>query len=468
MGEVTSGAYGGAELFGWLSEFASHETRRAEHYNLTVDLDPAAGRVDVEGVIRLAEISPVSPGEARFLLHPGLHLDSASGLEASPTRDEGTDPLRHAGALRAVTLPPGASELRLRYGGHLPEAWVSPENTELALYCLWFPLFSGSLPPFTFRVVLKAPPTVIPVMSGKLAPLPPELAPRVHDDEGPRTYLWESAVPANDIALCAGPYLVHQRLHGDLLAEAYVLPDDYDLGERYVDLMGRVLEILSPWFGPIGAVTGSGPYRLAVAVPPRSNWGGYSRPNLIVAPRPLSAGLRDPNRATTVAAFLAHEMGHVWFGTGVRSDTVNEPWLSEAFAEFARLIYVRAELGEERYRRFIERYTHEVSSVGDPKPMRLVATAHPEMDPLARRRGALMLAELRETLGDALMARLLSGFAARHAGLHVRAEEFVQEASALAGRDLGGFFASYLDEPPAPGRPDRAPRNHVAREGPSG
>jgi len=222
-----------------------------------------------------------------------------------------------------------------------------------------------------------------------------------------------------------------------------------------------VLPVLEKWFGPLDTVTrnidarsagGPGsrrPPRLAVAVPPRSNWGGYSRPNLIVAPRPLSSGLRDPDRATEVTAFLAHEMGHLWYGSGVLSDMMGEPWMSEAFAEFARLVFIEAELGREAYRDRLRRYAEAVAGASDPRPMREVSTAHPEMDALARRRGALMLAELREKVGDPLMARILGEFTARHAGHTVRGEDFVREACLTAGVDLREFFSSYLDRPPA-------------------
>ncbi len=464
------------QLTVWLERLQALETHRAESYDLTVDLDPSAGRIEVKGVVRLgrpgrlsapggpdpaARRAPASggpgepgspPDEVRFLLHPDFEVVEPAGVASGAGDDR---------ALRAALLPAGAGELPLHYRGRLPRAWVSPGNTELALYCLWFPLFSGSLAPFTFRVVLTAPPDVIPVMCGRLAPLPPELAPRVHEDDAPRTYLWESTAPGNDIVVCAAPYLVHQRLCGSLWVEAYVLAEDYDIGDRYVDWAGRVMSVLTRWFGPLPAANpggarpgGAPPPRLAVAVPERSNWGGYSRPGLIVAPRPLSTGVRDPEKAPRVAAFLAHEMGHLWYGSGVLSDTMNEPWLSEAFAEFARLVFIEAELGETSYRERLAAYARKAAAAAGPRSMRAVTTAHPEMDALARLRGGLMLACLRERLGDDLTARVLSGFAARYAGRIVSGEDFVayaSEAAAAAGHDirsLRSFFAGYLDEPP--------------------
>lgn len=431
--------YTGAQLFDWLEAFSRRETHRPVRYDLDVSLDPGAGRLEVSGTVELA--GPAG-GPVRFLLHPGLELLPPDGGSppgaATPLPPE-----------RCLVLPWGGRRLTLRYRGRLPAPWVSADGAELALYNLWFPLFSGLLPPFEFRVLLRTPPEVIPVLSGRLVPLPPDLLPAEHDDAGPRTYLWESLQPANDIALCAGPFLVHQGQAGPMAVEVYALLDDYDLGERYADLPAAVWPVLERWFGPLPPVATGPRARLAVAIPPRNNWGAYARPGLVVAPSPLSAALREPGQAGAIAAFLAHEMGHFWFGFGVGSDMVGEPWLSEGFAEFARLAYIEASAGAEAYRECLDRYQRAAAAAADPRPMREVTVLHPEMDALARLRGGLMLARLRELIGDDALAGVLTGFIQRYWGKTATAEDFVREASDQAGRDLGPFLATYLDQPPA-------------------
>jgi len=482
-----------SDLTRWLRALSEGQTHRAVHYDLSLELQPESGNLAVEGRVRLAggegrKPLPL-PGPVRFLLSPNLTFQAPGKL----LRQEALARLESPGGPGS----PGTAErsgvdgiLRFSYRGRFPEAWISPEGCELALYNLWYPLFSASLEPFEFRIAVNLPPDMIPVVNGRLAPLPAGGEPAVPDGQAgvldgqdrplrdragaspdqtdappdhadaPRTYLWESTGPTTDIVVCAGPYLVHEERLGPLTMEVYAQLDDYDIAEAYLEAAARVLPVLERWFGPLEAAApagacraaASGPRgasRLAVAVPPRSNWGGYSRPNLIVAPRPLSSGLRDPDRATEVAAFLAHEMGHLWYGSGVLSDMMGEPWMSEAFAEFARLVFIEAELGREAYHDRLRRYAEAVAGASDPRPMREVTTAHPEMDVLARRRGALMLAELREKAGDPLMARILGEFTARHAGHTVRGEDFVRETCMTAGVDLREFFSSYLDRPPA-------------------
>ncbi len=483
-------------LSAWLSDLGRRETHRAERYDLTLTLEPEAGTLEVEGVVRLvpaaAEASRRPSGVARFLLNPDLELlppEEGTAQTAQSRRPAPrTVPLsarREHPALREVALAPGQPELHLRYHGRLPAAWVSPGAAELALYNLWYPVFSSRLLPFTFRLLVRVPRGAVPAVSGRLVPLPPELVPGIHDDTRPRTYLWESLCPSFDIALTAGPYMVHQgRLEdagnpypaagpkasggpgdgGNLWGEVFVLADDYDLGELLLGWMAKVYRALAGWFGPLPSSRSPDtpraraaptlPPRVAVVVPPVSHWGGYARPGYIVIPRPTAAALRAGDQVRTVALMLAYEMGHLWYGAAVLSDTVSEPWMSEAFAELARLLFEEAEWGRVAYRERLERYEREVSAVSDPKPMTEVGAAHPEMDVLVRRRGALMLAELRDLLGDRAMGELLVGFAAGRTGEVVHGMDFVTEATrvaeahGVAPRDVRGLFSSYLDRPP--------------------
>lgn len=443
------------QLTSWFSELGVRETHEPEHYDLAVSIDPAAGTLEVSGTVRVRPSGGAggttrgegariegARGEIAFLLDPNLSLDGPAA-PGQPPSGVGTGP---RSALRVLPLAPGATELRLDYHGRLPQAWISPESVELALYNLWYPLFSSRLPPFTFRVRLELPRDAVPAMSGRLAPLAAELASKAHDDTGPRVYVWESTCPTMDIALCAGPYLVHQRVVEAVLVEVFALADDYVLGEPFLDWAERALRVLVPWFGPLGTAAS----RLGIVITPISNWGGYARPNHLVMPRPMAADIHDPAEARGIALWLVHEIGHLWFGATVLSDNVNEVWMSEAFAEFARLVFEEAVWGGRAYRERLAAHRRAAASAADPRPMADVKVSHPEMDALARKRGAVMLAELRALLGDAVMAGLLSGFVARHAGKFTRGEEFVAEASRVAGRDLRGFFATYLEKAPDP------------------
>ncbi|MCL6580383.1 MAG: hypothetical protein K6U08_02045 [Firmicutes bacterium] len=470
-------AFDFAAFAAWLGRLAAAETHNLVHAELEASVEPREGRVEVAASLRLHALDPkagASGVAVAFLLAPHLEL-SAAGLDGLPLTPVGDpapgDALRVFGVRRGVAPGPGAEPtprceadhaagreetleletLELRYSGRLPSEWDSPAAAELAVYNLWHPLFSGALRPFTFRLILRVPPDTVPAVSGRLVPLPPELVPHGHGDAGPRTYLWESVCPTGDVAVAVGPYAVHQGRAADLILEVFALPEDYALGQALLGWAERLLPVLERWFGTLPLHD-----RVGLVLTPTSNWGGYTRPAHIVLPQPLAAGLlgaEDDRRR--VALWLAHEMSHLWFGAVVASDTVREPWLSEGLAEFGRLVAVEAFWGAEAYRETLARYAARVAGAAHPVPMREVIVDHPEMDVLARVRGGLMLARLREVVGDAALAETLRTFVARHlagavtgeglpAPRSAQGDELVSVASRVAGRDLSGFFAEYL------------------------
>jgi len=177
-------------------------------------------------------------GAGANIPRPGTATSGAGGNISHPstaTSDMGAP----AAPLRVAPLdPPGPkagtaalSTLSFVYRGTLPSPWFSSRAVELAFYNLWYPLFSSRLAPFTFRLLLRVPPEMVPAVNGRLVPLPPGLLPAEHDDEAPRGYLWESTGPTTDIAVCVGPYMVHQETRQGVSVEVHALPDDYDLGE---------------------------------------------------------------------------------------------------------------------------------------------------------------------------------------------------------------------------------------------
>jgi hypothetical protein len=72
---------------------------------------------------------------------------------------------------------------------------------------------------------------------------------------------------------------------------------------------------------------------------------------------------------------------------------------------------------------------------------------------IAAGKGMLLLAALRQTLGDPAFLKLMDDFGRAHAGRRVSSEEFRTHAEAVAQRDLRSFFTPWLNEPRLPADP---------------
>jgi hypothetical protein len=70
---------------------------------------------------------------------------------------------------------------------------------------------------------------------------------------------------------------------------------------------------------------------------------------------------------------------------------------------------------------------------------------------IAAGKGVLLLAALRQTLGDDAFLKLMDDFGRAHAGQRASTEEFRTHAEAIAQRDLRDFFIPWLTEPRLPG-----------------
>ena len=60
--------------------------------------------------------------------------------------------------------------------------------------------------------------------------------------------------------------------------------------------------------------------------------------------------------------FRAHEVAHQWFGSTVGYETYHDQWLSEGFAEYAALLYLRQEKGDKAFFDKIRDYRNSVYS----------------------------------------------------------------------------------------------------------
>jgi aminopeptidase N len=164
-------------------------------------------------------------------------------------------------------------------------------------------------------------------------------------------------------------------------------------------------------------------------------------------------GERDDSSSAWI---IAHEMAHQWWGNLVTCATWRDFWINEGIATFMVAAWKEHDLGDAAYRQELEvarRRVEQVREIGFDKPLAWDGQ-YPSLR--ARRavqysKGALFLAYLRKTIGDAAFWNGLRGFTRQHAGRTVTSRDFQQAMQTASGRDLSPIFAEWVygEEPPS-------------------
>lgn len=163
-----------------------------------------------------------------------------------------------------------------------------------------------------------------------------------------------------------------------------------------------------------------------------------------------------------VESIMVHELSHQWFGDSVTPRSWSDVWLNEGHATWYEALYA-----EETAHRPMEDRMKAAYGASDrwreaggpparpkpPVPGQKISIFRPSIYDGA----ALALYALRQEIGRPAFERLERIWVREHQDATATTADFVQLASAIAGRDLSAFFKAWLygeKTPPMPGHPD--------------
>ncbi|MFI1836248.1 M1 family metallopeptidase [Streptomyces olivaceoviridis] len=163
-----------------------------------------------------------------------------------------------------------------------------------------------------------------------------------------------------------------------------------------------------------------------------------------------------------IESIMVHELSHQWFGDSVTPRSWSDVWLNEGHATWYEALYA-----EETAHRPMEDRMKAAYGASDrwreaggpparpkpPVPGQKISIFRPSIYDGA----ALALYALRQEIGRPAFERLERIWVREHQDATATTADFVRLASAIAGRDLSGFFRAWLygeKTPPMPGHPD--------------
>ncbi|MGH8083244.1 MAG: M1 family metallopeptidase, partial [Lysobacter sp.] len=161
-------------------------------------------------------------------------------------------------------------------------------------------------------------------------------------------------------------------------------------------------------------------------------------------------------------SLIAHELAHQWWGNMVTSRDWGHFWLNEGFANFMAAAYIEHRFGEEAYRERIDGWKRRVEKLresGKDHALVYASWSKPSADDRAvvYQKGAYVLHLLREELGERAFWRGVRAYTRAYYGHSVTTADLRKTMERASGRDLGAFFARWVDSAEsAPTRPDAA------------
>ena len=145
----------------------------------------------------------------------------------------------------------------------------------------------------------------------------------------------------------------------------------------------------------------------------------------------------------------AHEMAHQWWGNGLTNVSWRHFWLNKGIATFMTPAYLEHRFGVETYADNIEAARTKylaIKAAGQDRSLVFTDWDNPSATDrsLVYDKGALVLHELRNLLGDAKFWKGLKHCFRKHCGQSVETADFKKAMEEGSGADLSDFFEQWV------------------------
>jgi len=256
-----------------------------------------------------------------------------------------------------------------------------------------------------------------------------------------------SELPTYLLAFAAGPWARVPESGDARLRPHFVYAQDVENARKSLVHHAEWMKRMESTFGPY-------PYASYCIAQVPTRWGGMENAgNTWVMESLFDRGAERGGRSDGGVGTLAHEFAHQWFGDGVGYADWREVWLSEGFASYFGP-WLDSQSGGPPLSESMrgEREQWLASAEGRTLPVRWRGFDNPDgaLNANSYPKGAWVLHMLRKELGDEAFFAGLASYYRENVGRAVTTETLRAALEHESKRDLGAFFAQWLERPGCP------------------
>jgi hypothetical protein len=297
-------------------------------------------------------------------------------------------------------------------------------------YPIGDPFYSDSS---NYEVTIKAPKEYIIAASGK------QLSSK--EDDKNMTWVFQGN-NMRDFAFIANKNfkVAEQNVDGTIV-KSYYYKNNEKRGKEALEIGANSIKIFNKKFGKYPYPS----YSVVETVFPS----GMEYPGLVYISDNYYKSLSNEDMLTIV---VVHETAHQWWYSLVGNDQIDEAWLDEGFATYSESIYIEnalnAERGKNYFNNSVEERHNEV--IADKVIDGIVVKGLEDFrnwddyGPTVYTRGAVVLNELRNKLGDEKFFQVIQQYFKEFEFKIASTDDFIRVSEEVTGQQLDEFFDTWL------------------------